>query len=74
MDTIDSSPSRPEVAAGDPFAYAGAVEPHQERTCFFCLSGWVFLGSLDYDGGEIVESVKCRKCNGTGKLHHGIPE
>ncbi len=22
------------------------------RSCFYCLEGWVFLGSLDHDGGR----------------------
>jgi hypothetical protein len=41
---------------------------YRERDCFYCLGGWVFLGSLDYDGGEVIESVRCRRCGGTGKL------
>jgi hypothetical protein len=44
--------------------HEGGVE---ERTCFYCLSGWVFLGSLGHDGEEIVEAVRCRRCNGTGR-------
>jgi hypothetical protein len=28
----------------------------EERNCFYCLEGWVFLGSLDHDGEEIVEA------------------
>src|SRR5215211_5107591 len=38
----------------------------EERTCFYCLEGWVFLGSLDHDGEEIVEGIRCRKCGGMG--------
>ncbi len=38
------------VRAGDPFDYAASRrrdDAHdRERECFFCLSGWVFLGSL----------------------------
>jgi hypothetical protein len=37
----------------------------EERNCFYCLEGWVFLGSLDHDGEEIVESIRCRRCCGT---------
>jgi hypothetical protein len=40
----------------------------ERRSCFYCLSGWVFLGSLDHDGEEIVEAIRCRRCNGTGVL------
>jgi hypothetical protein len=42
-------------------------EGSEERDCFYCLSGWVFLGSLDHDGEEVVESICCRKCGGTGR-------
>ena len=58
----------PDVVAGDGFAYAGGAEPGRERSCFYCLSGWVFLGSLNHDGDEVVDAVKCRKCNGSGVL------
>jgi hypothetical protein len=43
-------------------------EGSEERNCFYCLSGWVFLGSLDHDGEEVIDSVRCLKCGGTGKL------
>lgn len=43
-------------------------EGSEERNCFYCLSEWVFLGSLDHDGEEVIDSVRCRKCGGTGKL------
>ena len=38
----------------------------ESRSCFYCLEGWLFLGSLDHDGEEIVEAIRCRKCGGTG--------
>jgi hypothetical protein len=45
------------VRAGDPFDYAASRSRDdaqvRERECFYCLSGWVFLGSLDYDGEEV---------------------
>ena len=44
-------------------------EGSEERNCFCCLEGWVFLGSLDHDGQEVYESVPCRRCNGTGQIH-----
>jgi hypothetical protein len=37
---------------------------YRERDCFYCLSGWVFLGSLDHDGEEIVEAIRCKRCGG----------
>jgi len=43
-------------------------EGSEERNCVYCLSGWVFLGSLDHDGEEVIDSVRSRKCGGTGKL------
>jgi hypothetical protein len=45
-------------------------EAHEERNCFYCLSGWVFLGSIGHDGEEIVEAIRCRRCKGTGRLNH----
>ncbi len=38
----------------------------EERNCFYCLEGWVFLSSLDHDGEEVVEAIRCRRCKGTG--------
>jgi hypothetical protein len=54
-------------------------EPHPEvptdqesreerRNCFYCLSGWVFLGSLDHDGEEVIDAIRCRRCGGTGRI------
>jgi hypothetical protein len=43
-------------------------EAHDERNCFYCLSGWVFLDSIGHDGEELVEAIRCRRCNGTGVL------
>jgi hypothetical protein len=40
----------------------------ERRSCFYCLEGWVFLGSLDHDGEEIVEIIRCRRCCGTGRM------
>ena len=60
--------------AGDGLAYAGTPKrPHKDaeersRDCFYCLSGWVFLGSLDHDGEEVFDAVRCRKCGGTGRI------
>jgi hypothetical protein len=43
-------------------------EGGEERTCFCCLEGWVFLGSLGHDGEEIVEVLRCRRCKGTSRI------
>ena len=40
----------------------------ERRSCFYCLEGWVFLGSIGHDGEEIVEAVRCKRCEGTGVL------
>ena len=60
------------VRAGDPFDYAASRrhddERGRERGCFYCLSGWVFLGSLDHDGQEVFDAVRCRRCGGTGRM------
>lgn len=54
-----------------------AHEPHDERadevgeerrSCSYCLEGWVFLGSIGLEGEEIYEAVRCRRCDGTGRL------
>jgi hypothetical protein len=56
--------------AGDPFYAASRLKQDQEErpSCFYCLEGWVFLGSLDHDDEEVVESIRCRRCGGSGKL------
>jgi hypothetical protein len=49
-------------ADGDPFvAAAGKAEEKEE--CFYCLgSGFHFMGSIDADGEETIETVPCRRC------------
>ena len=42
----------------------------EERNCFYCLEGWVFLGSLGHDGEEMVEAIRCRRCKGTGRIEN----
>ncbi len=44
-------------------------EAHEERNCFYCLEGLVFLGSLDHDGEEVVEAIRCRPCKGTARIN-----
>jgi hypothetical protein len=41
-------------------------EDREQRNCFYCLSGWVFLGSLGHDGEEVFDAIRCRRCDGTG--------
>jgi hypothetical protein len=41
----------------------------ERRSCCYCLSGWVFLGSLNHDGEEIDESIRCRRCGGTSRIN-----
>ena len=36
------------------------------RSCFYCLEGWVFLGSLGHDGEEVIDAIRCQRCGGTG--------
>ncbi len=44
-------------------------EGRGERNCFYCLEGWVFLGSIGHDGEEIVEAIRCRRCKGTARIN-----
>jgi hypothetical protein len=59
--------------AGDGF-YAASSEAtythaeQAERDCSFCLEGWVFLGSIDHDGWDLIEAIRCRRCGGTGRI------
>ena len=41
-------------------------EKVEYRPCYFCLGGWVFIGSVGHDSEEIVESIRCRRCKGKG--------
>jgi hypothetical protein len=59
--------------AGEGFYFVASegtyTYPEQaERCCFFCLEGWVFLGSIDHDGWEVFEAIRCRRCGGTGRI------
>ncbi len=40
----------------------------EDRSCFYCLEGWVFLGSIGSDGEELYEALRCRGCGGTGLI------
>lgn len=59
MDNVDSSRDARHQHAHD---------ERGERPSFYCLEGMVFIGSIDHDGEEVIESVKCLKCKGTGVL------
>ncbi len=66
-ETVDKdilAPSGHPVGAGD--------EEHSEQSasCLYCLEGWVFLGSLSHDGEEIVEAIRCRRCDATGRISY----
>ena len=43
-------------------------ERDEYRPCYFCLEGWVFIGSVGHDGEEVIESIRCRKCKGVGRI------
>jgi hypothetical protein len=69
-------PTESEVTVDDRIlaqrAHPSPTDPEhwgsEERDCFYCLEGWVFLGSLDHDGEEIVESIRCRRCGGMSRI------
>jgi hypothetical protein len=50
------------------FGVNGFAAQDKERECFYCLSEWVFLGSLDHDGEEVFDAFRCRRCSGTGRI------
>jgi hypothetical protein len=52
--------------SGLPVGVGKQEHGEKSRSCFYCVEGWVFLGSLDHDGEEIVEAIRCRRCNGRG--------
>jgi hypothetical protein len=54
---------------GNPSSTDHEHEGREERNCFYCLEGWVFLGSLDHDGEEVYEAIRCRRCKGTARIN-----
>jgi hypothetical protein len=54
--------------SGHPVGVGEEEHPERSTSCLYCLEGWVFLGSLDHDGEEIVEAIRCRRCKGTGRI------
>ena len=43
-------------------------DSEQQRSYFYCLEGWVYLGSIGHDVEEVYKSMRCRRCGGTGQL------
>jgi hypothetical protein len=67
--TVDTSDSSAHDAHGPRDDHDQAHEGCEEqRRCFYCLEGWVFLGSIGPDGEELYEALRCRRCGGTGRL------
>jgi hypothetical protein len=66
VDTSDSSARDAREPRDDDWTHEAGEEPG--RSCFYCLEGWVFLGSIGPDGKEVYEAVRCRRCGGTGRL------
>jgi len=46
------------VVSGDPFRAAGK----RRRSCPSCFGGWLTI-TVEEDGEEYAESVKCRRCS-----------
>jgi hypothetical protein len=65
VDTPDSSPFRPEVAAGDPFIAAGSRRPDLDHESpHGCWDGFLYLGWEDPETGEeALERIPCRRCS-----------
>ncbi len=57
-----------EKYTGHP-AHHPVHEPEEEtRPCYFCLEGYVYIGCVGPEGEEYTETLKCRRCKGTGVL------
>jgi hypothetical protein len=63
VDTTDSSPTgHSEATTRDP----RGNDHDQERDCFACYDGWVYMGFVEDDGeDEQIERVPCRRCSET---------
>jgi hypothetical protein len=66
MKTVDKDILAP---SGHPVGVAKEEHGEESTSCFYCLEGWVFLGSLGHDGEEIVEAIRCRRCKGTSRTN-----
>ena len=56
------------ATSGHPVGAGNEEHGEESTSCFYCLEGWVFLGSLGHDGEEMVEAIRCRRCKGTGRI------
>jgi hypothetical protein len=56
------------LAQGENTVRVDQEHEQERRSCFYCLEGWVFLGSIGYDGEEVIESIRCHRCGGTGRI------
>ena len=65
VQTVDENILAP---SGHPVDADDQEHDEQSTSCFYCLEGWVFLGSLGHDGEEIVEAIRCRRCEGRGRI------
>ena len=65
MDTSDSSARDGRTTTDKDQAHGGG-SGELRRSCFYCLEGWVFLGSIGPEGEEIYEAIRCQRCKGTG--------
>jgi len=66
MSTVDEK----SLAQGEHTVRVDQDQEHEQgrRRRFYCLEGWIFLGSLGYDGEEVIESIRCRRCGGKGQI------
>jgi hypothetical protein len=66
MPTVDEK----SLAQGELSVRVDQDQEHEQerRRCSYCLEGWIFLGSLGYDGEEVIESIRCRRCGGKGQI------
>ena len=53
---------------GHPVGVGEEERTEQSESCFYCLEGWVFLGSLSHNGEEIIEAIRCRRCGATERI------
>ena len=65
VQTVDKDILAP---SGQPVAAGNEERDEQSTSCFYCLEGWVFLGSLSHDGEEIVEAIGCQHCGGRERI------
>ncbi len=64
-ETVDKDILAP---SGHTFGVGKEEHTEQSTSCLYSLEKWVFLGSLSYDGEEMVEAIRCRHCGSTGRI------